>query len=116
MKKFISISFFTWLFVMFSYPLFVEAAMPERKQLFDDNWRFKLGDTPDAPSLAYNDVGWRSLDLPHDWSVEADFDAEVPAGNDGGYLPTGIGWYRKKFHVDKVMEVRNCASILRVFI
>ena len=65
MKKFISISFFTWLFVMFSYPLFVEAAMPERKQLFDDNWRFKLGDTPDAPSLAYNDVGWRSLDLPH---------------------------------------------------
>ena len=68
MKKFISISFFTWLFVMFSYPLFVEAAMPERKQLFDDNWRFKLGDTPDAPSLAYNDVGWRSLDLPHDWS------------------------------------------------
>ena len=64
MKKFISISFFTWLFVMFSYPLFVEAAMPERKQLFDDNWRFKLGDTPDAPSLAYNDVGWRSLDLP----------------------------------------------------
>ena len=35
MKKFISISFFTWLFVMFSYPLFVEAAMPERKQLFD---------------------------------------------------------------------------------
>lgn len=57
MKKFISISFFTWLFVMFSYPLFVEAAMPERKQLFDDNWRFKLGDTPDAPSLAYNDVG-----------------------------------------------------------
>lgn len=104
MKKFISISFFTWLFVMFSYPLFVEAAMPERKQLFDDNWRFKLGDTPDAPSLAYNDVGWRSLDLPHDWSVEADFDAEVPAGNDGGYLPTGIGWYRKKFHVDKVME------------
>ena len=66
MKKFISISFFTWLFVMFSYPLFVEAAMPERKQLFDDNWRFKLGDTPDAPSLAYNDVGWRSLDLPHD--------------------------------------------------
>ena len=51
MKKFISISFFTWLFVMFSYPLFVEAAMPERKQLFDDNWRFKLGDTPDAPHL-----------------------------------------------------------------
>ena len=25
------------------------------------------------------------------------FDAEVPAGNDGGYLPTGIGWYRNKF-------------------
>ena len=53
MKKFISISFFTWLFVMFSYPLFVEAAMPERKQLFDDNWRFKLGDTPDALSLIH---------------------------------------------------------------
>ena len=59
MKKFISISFFTWLFVMFSYPLFVEAAMPERKQLFDDNWRFKLGDTPPRlPMHAGKDSGF----------------------------------------------------------
>lgn len=104
MKKKVSISFFCWLLVMCYYPLFVGAAMQERKQLFDDNWRFKLGDIPDASSFTFDDADWRSLDLPHDWSVEADFDEKAPAGSDGGYLPTGIGWYRKTFHADKALQ------------
>lgn len=52
---------------------------------------------PIAMFYAIDDAVWRTLNLPHDWSIESAFDAQAPAGNDGGYLPTGTGWYRKKF-------------------
>ena len=71
----------------------------ERKQLFDYNWKFELGDFPSAVSNNFDDENWRSLDLPHDWSIEGKLDQENPMGGDGGYFPAGIGWYRKTFEV-----------------
>lgn len=71
----------------------------EHKQLFDFNWKFQLGDTPAASELVFDDSDWRTLDLPHDWSIEGSFDINAPADNAGAYLPTGIGWYRKNFKV-----------------
>ena len=65
----------------------VNAKAIERKQLFDFDWQFALNDS----------TKWRAVDLPHDWSIEGDFDKDTPAGNDGAYLPTGKGWYRKTF-------------------
>ena len=62
-------------------------------------WKFKLGDRSQAADPEFDDASWRTLDLPHDWSVEGDFDPSNPAGNDGAYLPTGIAWYRKQFTV-----------------
>ena len=76
----------------------------QRKQLFNDGWRFALGDVTEASAPGYDDNAWRKLNLPHDWSVEADFDEQAPAGNDGGYLPTGIGWYRKTFTLPASMQ------------
>ena len=35
--------------------------------------------------------------MPHDWSIEGPFDPHSPAGDGGGYLNGGIGWYRKTF-------------------
>ena len=72
---------------------------PQRKQLFDDNWKFFLGDYPAASSINFDDKSWRTLDLPHDWSIEGTLDTNNPMGNDGGYFPAGIGWYRKTFTV-----------------
>ncbi len=72
-----------------------------RKQLFDFNWKFHLGDIPDASNVDFNDNEWRALDLPHDWSIEGQVCPDNPAGNDGGYFPTGIGWYRKTFTAPK---------------
>ena len=43
---------------------------PGRKQLFDYKWKFFQGDTTSAKSRDFNDMNWRSLDLPHDWSIE----------------------------------------------
>jgi beta-galactosidase len=37
------------------------------------------------------------VDAPHDWSIEGPFDEKNPTGRDGGYLPAGVGWYRKHF-------------------
>ncbi len=71
----------------------------ERKQLFDFNWKFYLGDFPAAPTEGYNDKDWKSLDLPHDWSIEGKIDKQNPTGSDGGYFPAGIGWYSKSFLV-----------------
>lgn len=71
------------------------------KQLFNEGWRFWLGDTLIAKNETFDDSSWKKLVLPHDWSIEQKFDKDAPAGNDGGYLPTGIGWYRKTFNVPK---------------
>lgn len=69
--------------------------------LFDQGWTFALGDHPDAAAPEFDDKKWRKLDLPHDWSIEGTADKNAPSGNDGGYFPTGIGWYRKTFTLDK---------------
>lgn len=71
----------------------------ERKQLFDYNWKFFLGDTASAKSKDFNDKNWRSLDLPHDWSIEGKINPKNPTGGGGGYFPAGVGWYRKTFQV-----------------
>ncbi|MFL5743463.1 MAG: sugar-binding domain-containing protein [Niastella sp.] len=68
-----------------------------RVQTFDYNWKFALGDHPDARNNNFNDASWRNLDLPHDWSIEGKPDSLNTTGNDGGYFPAGTGWYRKKF-------------------
>lgn len=65
--------------------------------LFDRDWKFLLGDDNAASAVTFNDNTWRVLDLPHDWSIEGEFKKEEPTGGGGGYLPTGIGWYRKQF-------------------
>jgi beta-galactosidase len=65
---------------------------------FDRGWRFHLGAGLGwIHSGALEDGDWRRVDLPHDWSIELDRSADAPTGNDGGYFPTGVGWYQKRF-------------------
>jgi beta-galactosidase len=46
----------------------------------------------------FDDSGWRSLNLPHDWGIEGPFDQKFPG--ETGKLPWwGVGWYRKSFDV-----------------
>ncbi len=94
-RKVISMMFLMGISCFFSSV--AHAANLERKQLFDSSWKFWLGDEQDAAKPEFNDSQWRSVNLPHDWSIEHQVDKNAPAGNDGGYYPTGIGWYRKSF-------------------
>ena len=41
------------------------------------------------------DRSWRLLDVPHDFSAEGEFSRTNASGT--GFLPGGIGWYRKSF-------------------
>jgi beta-galactosidase len=74
------------------------AGARERIRL-DPGWRFHLGDAPGAEQPGYADAGWRVVNLPHDWSIEGAFDPHAPGDGGGdGFLPTGLGWYRR--HLD----------------
>ena len=81
----------------------------ERKQLFDYDWKFFLGDAPDAKSNNFNDESWRKLDLPHDWSIEGKVNPKNPTGGGGGYFPAGIGWYRKTFQASDAWKANKIA-------
>ncbi|PWD99047.1 glycoside hydrolase family 2 TIM barrel-domain containing protein [Marinilabilia rubra] len=77
---------------------------------FNENWKFSLGDFPEAKSVTDIDKDWRTLDLPHDWSIEGEYKKNNPMGGQCGYLPAGIGWYRKTIKVpdgwkDKYIEI-----------
>ena len=76
----------------------------ERKSKFNDNWSFIQEDVANAMNRDFDDSGWRKLTLPHDWSIENPFDMNTPSGNDGGYLPAGIGWYRNTLNLTPEME------------
>src|SRR6185295_15252452 len=64
---------------------------------FDSDWRFHQGDLSNADKIEFDDSSWRKLDVPHDWSIEGPFDKDNPTRGSGGFLPAGIGWYRKHF-------------------
>lgn len=67
---------------------------------FNHDWLFSLTNKQaDASAPETDDSGWRSLNLPHDWSIEGDFSVENPATPGGGALPGGMGWYRKHFKI-----------------
>ncbi|HEX7577548.1 MAG TPA: glycoside hydrolase family 2 TIM barrel-domain containing protein, partial [Verrucomicrobiae bacterium] len=90
----------------------------QRDRSFDSDWRFLRADAPDAENATFDDSTWRSLDVPHDWSIEdlpaADasdqsatnrvgpFDlsqssSQSRGGADIGHFVGGTAWYRKHF-------------------
>jgi beta-galactosidase len=70
---------------------------------FDHGWSFLPAADTNTSGNAYPKL-WRSVRLPHDWSIESDFSNVHPATNQGGALPGGIGWYRKSFRMPKGAE------------
>src|SRR5947209_2804041 len=85
----------------------------------DEGWLFHLGDieTPlrNAHIAAYmankagwargaaegddDDSDWRGASLPHDWAIEGEFSPNNHM--DTGYLPRGVGWYRRHFRLEE---------------
>jgi beta-galactosidase len=75
------------------------SAQHKTRVSFNNDWKFKLDSVGSYSDASANDASWRTLNLPHDWSVEGKFDKNAPAGTGGGALPGGLGWYRKTFTI-----------------
>ena len=69
---------------------------PRRRECFDDAWEFALTGSLETPVPG---TAWKSLRLPHDWSIETPIDRMSLSGGEGGYFAGGIGWYRKRFRL-----------------
>jgi len=76
-------------------------AQVRKTESFDANWHFYRGDIQGAEKSSFNDSAWRLLNVPHDWSIEGPYDKANPTARGGGYLPAGIGWYRKDFTLNE---------------
>lgn len=94
-----------------------------REQSFNSDWHFHRTDAVGAEQADFEDSRWRSLDVPHDWSIEdlshlgasgtgtvwtsgntptrvGPFDMAQSAGQGAtGWVVGGTGWYRKHFSV-----------------
>ncbi len=98
---------------------------------FAFGWRFRRGDLPlskdrkhwfnagafdtGAAGSNFDDSGWSAVDLPHDFVIEGKFsprrrrfDQAGPATKEErdahalhGFLPVGVGWYRKRFRLPR---------------
>jgi len=64
---------------------------------FDANWNFLQADTTGAETNHFDDSTWHKLNVPHDWSIAGPFSETNKTGGAGGFLPSGVGWYRKHF-------------------
>ncbi|HPT31604.1 MAG TPA: glycoside hydrolase family 2 TIM barrel-domain containing protein, partial [Prolixibacteraceae bacterium] len=88
--------------------------LPENSRTvsFDADWLFLKGNPSGAENPAFDDSGWRKLDLPHDWSIE-DLPEQIPDSIVGpfskasvgkmstGYTIGGTAWYRKHFTLNR---------------
>ncbi len=100
MKTLVKINLIIIALVLFSQCQKTETAIRNIEK-FNNNWKFYLGDMDNAQRPSYNDSSWRTLNLPHDWSIEGEFCNDHPATPGGGALPGGIGWYRKTFSLSE---------------
>ena len=66
--------------------------------------RANRGDRSGAPALewaqpGFDDSGWRTVRVPHDWGIDKPFDSARAYG-DAFLDVTGVGWYRIKLRVE----------------
>jgi beta-galactosidase len=99
--------FFVFISFVFAGWFSASAQSVRKVENFDSTWKFMLGDDSLAKSNTFNDKKWRTLDLPHDWSIEGSFSQKNPSTANEGGLPTGIGWYRKTFTLPLSSKSKN---------
>ena len=75
-----------------------ESIASQRRQLFNFDWKFRLGPLEGAADPALDDGAWRTLDLPHDFQFEQPWQEDAKASR--GFKPMVEGWYRKHFSAE----------------
>ena len=68
-------------------------------------WKFHRGEESMAFYKGFDDSAWRMVTVPHDASVECEFDKSNSSGT--GYLPGGIMHYRKRFSLPEGLKEKG---------
>ncbi|MNF30851.1 Beta-galactosidase large subunit [compost metagenome] len=84
------------IFIFSCLSAFSQVSFGDSKKI-NDSWTFTLQDAPEAKDTSYDDSKWQSVNLPHDWSVKGQLSPTLASCT--GYLPGGIGWYRKNINI-----------------
>ena len=103
MKKYSIIPSLLFIYILCATKLYA-GPEPRQRLLMDYSWKFIQSDIKNAETINFDDSKWRTLNLPHDWSIEGKFTEDAPTTGYGGYLPAGIGWYRKHFNLGKIKK------------
>lgn len=103
MKKLVKLVALICSCFLFNY----SSAQQKNRSEFNNDWKFKLDSTQSYNEPGVMDGSWRSLNLPHDWSIELPFDSTSPTGTGGGALRGGVGWYRKTFGLPASSKGKN---------
>jgi len=77
----------------------VNAEAQSTRVLFDNDWQIQLDTANVYDSSRLAAKPWKTVQLPHDWSIEQPFDAFSPSGNGGASLRGGTAIYKKVFTV-----------------
>lgn len=98
-----------------------EAGPSRVETCLKDGWRFHRGEADGAFVPGYDDSGWESVSVPHDWAITGPFSIEndlqnvqivqnmetkasLKTGRTGGLPYVGVGWYRTEFNVPEGMK------------
>ncbi|MEM1085492.1 MAG: sugar-binding domain-containing protein [Verrucomicrobiota bacterium] len=76
---------------------------------FNFDWDFHLGAEAN-PLEDDGELPWKPVRLPHDWSVAQGFTKEN-TGASTGFLPAGIGWYRKLINVPEAWKGQHVSLV-----
>ncbi len=95
------------LFSFLSLMLLNAAYAQHTKTLFDSSWKFLKADVTGGEKEGLDDKNWRTVLLPHDWSIEdlpnqsdsvkGPFTSQSIGATATGYTVGGTAWYRKHF-------------------
>lgn len=73
----------------------ISSMQMERENNFNEGWKFYLGTSSTAQNINFDDSSWKTVTLPHDFSISQSYTTSGEA--ESGFLPGGTGWYRKTF-------------------
>ena len=105
------------LFLVLSACVVLPTAAQRSETLLRHGWRFTQTDDDAAASENFDDSGWQSVAVPHDWAITGPFDrkhdlqnvavtqdgekkASLKTGRSGGLPYMGTGWYRLNFDAE----------------
>ncbi|OQB29648.1 MAG: Beta-galactosidase [Bacteroidetes bacterium ADurb.Bin174] len=72
----------------------VSFGKPEK---INKDWKFILSDSDNYQQVKFDDKKWKTVQIPHDWSVKEQLSTTLASCM--GYLPGGVGWYRKSINI-----------------